>query len=202
MVRPGGDLTGYALVVVPTLINVTDAALSALSMAEGTILIGPRAGSRDRSFRVPETLPPGPLAALTGTRVTQVASLRPGVTQAVTGVVSGAAERWRDHVQTTAQVLARFPDAGPALTQKGRVLAIHGWPDPALLASLMAYATQMAGLETLPLPPHIRLRRRGNWWIFTNYGPESWTLPPCFRFLLGGNTLPPQGVTIAERAAP
>jgi beta-galactosidase len=202
VVRPGGDVSGYALVVVPTMINVTDAALSALSNATGTLLIGPRAGSRDRSFRIPDGLPPGPLSALTDTRVTQVASLRPGLAHSVTGAVTGAVERWRDHVQTSAQVLAQFADGGPALTEKGRTLALHGWPDAALLSDLMAHAAKRAGLETIPLPSHIRLRRRGHWWVFTNYGPESWTLPPGFRCLLGDQTLPPQGVTLAERSAP
>jgi beta-galactosidase len=105
-------------------------------------------------------------------------------------------------VQTSAEVLAQFTDGGPALTQHGQVLALHGWPDETLLSSLVVHAARNAGLETIPLPVHIRLRRRGSWWVFTNYGPESWTLPPGFRCLMGSQTLPPQGVTIAERAAP
>ncbi|MBP9184831.1 MAG: beta-galactosidase [Fuscovulum sp.] len=196
---PGAPLDGYALVVVPTLIHVTDAALAALAAAPGQLLIGPRAGSRDRSFRIPEGLPPGPLGGLTGTRVIQVASLRPGLVHPVSGAISGHVTRWRDHVETTAEVLARFADGGPALTRKGRVTQLHGWPDETLLTALATQTAAAAGLQTLPLPPHIRLRRRGDWWVFTNYGPESWTLPPGFHCLMGGETLPPQGVTIATR---
>lgn len=202
VVPPGATLEGYALIVVPTLISVSDMAFSALSGADGTVLIGPRAGSRDRSFRIPENLPPGPLAGLTGTRVTQVASLRPGLAQAVSGAVTGAITRWRDHVETTGTVLATASDGGPALTARGKVLTLHGWPDETLLAEVAGHAAALSGLETMALPAYIRLRRRGNWWIFTNYGPESWTLPPGLRCLLGDTTLPPQGVTIAERAAP
>ena len=96
-------------------------------------------------------------------------------------------------------MLARFADGGPALTRKGRVTQLHGWPDETLLTALATQTAAAAGLQTLPLPPHIRLRRRGDWWVFTNYGPESWTLPPGFHCLMGGETLPPQGVTIATR---
>ncbi len=180
VVRPGGDVSGYALVVVPTLINVSDDALSALQAARGKILIGPRAGSRDRNFRIPDSLPPGPLAELAGTRVTQVATLRPGLTHPVAGAVTGAVVRWRDHVQTSAEVLAQFTDGGPALTQHGQVLALHGWPDETLLSSLVVHAARNAGLETIPLPVHIRLRRRGSWWVFTNYGPKAGLCHPVF----------------------
>ncbi|MFD1809992.1 beta-galactosidase trimerization domain-containing protein [Gemmobacter lanyuensis] len=81
VVAPGAPLLGYALVVVPTMLQVSEPAQKALAEAEGLVLIGPRAGSRDRHFAIPQGLPPGPLAALTGTRVTQVASLRPGLSQ-------------------------------------------------------------------------------------------------------------------------
>ncbi len=202
VVRPGAPVKGYALVVVPSMIHVTDAALQALQGADGTVLVGPRAGSRDRNFRIPENLPPGPLADLTGTRITQVASLRPGLTHPVRGAVEGAAERWRDHATAvSSEVLAHFDDGGPALTRKGRALQLHCWPDEALLTSVIGHAVATAGLETLAVPDHVRLRRRGDWWVFVNYGPQSWTLPPGFQCLLGHITLPAQGVTIARRAA-
>jgi beta-galactosidase len=199
VVAPGASLEGYALVVVPTMIHVTEAARAALAAAKGLVLIGPRAGSRDRHFHIPEGLPPGPLAAMTGNRVIEVASLRPGLSQAVTGEVGGAAVRWRDHATAKGQVLAQFPDGGPALTRKGQVLQLLCWPDEALLSALMHYAATEAGLPMMELPPHVRLRRRGDWWMFFNYGPEPWALPPGFRCLLGQPELQPQDLCIAER---
>jgi beta-galactosidase len=199
VVPPGAPLQGYDLVVVPTMVHVTDAARAAIEAADGMVLIGPRAGSRDRTFAIPENLAPGPLAGLTGTRVTQVASLRPGLEQPVTGSVQGGVIRWRDHVTADSEVLARFADDGPALTRRGRVHVLHGWPAPDLLEALAAHMAEAADLQTLPLPPQIRLRRRGNWWMFFNYGPGDWTLPLGFDCLLGGQTVPPQGLTIAQR---
>lgn len=201
VVRPGAALDGYRLVVVPTMIHVTDEALTALQNSDAVVLIGPRAGSRDRNFAIPTALPPGPLQEMTGNRVTEVASLRPGIAQAVTGEVTGNAIRWRDHAQSKAQVLARFADTGPALTQQGKTLNLLCWPDEDLLGAVMDQACAQAGLSTMALPDHIRLRRRGNLWIFTNYGPATWVLPKGFDCVLGEMVMPAQSVTVATAAS-
>ena len=74
-----------------------------------------------------------------------------------------------------------------------------GWPDEPLLAALASHMAEAAGLDTLALPPQIRLRHRGDWWLFFNYGPGDWALPEGFECLLGERTVPPQGLTIARR---
>ena len=79
MVRPGADLSPYSLVLVPSLPHVTDAAERAFSAARGTVLYGPRSGSRTRHHAIPPNLAPGPLARLLDLRVLEVSSLRPGV---------------------------------------------------------------------------------------------------------------------------
>lgn len=201
VVRPGAALDGYRLVIVPTMIHVTDAALAALQASDAVVLIGPRSGSRDRNFAIPTALPPGPLQAMTKNRVIEVASLRPGLAQPVTGAVKGHAIRWRDHATTEAQVLARFEDGGPALTQHDKALQLLCWPDEPLLATVMELACMQAGLATMPLPAHIRLRRRGAMWIFTNYGPERWELPAGFDCLLGEPVMEAFSVTVALAAA-
>lgn len=201
VVRPGAALDGYAAVIVPTMIHVTDAALAALEAAQGIVLIGPRSGSRDRRFAVPGDLPPGPLQALTRNRVIEVASLRPGLQQRVEGAVQGHAIRWRDHAESAAEVLARFDDGGPALTRQDNILHLLCWPDEALLGGVMDLLCIAAGLQTMALPEQIRLRRRGDLWFFTNYGPASWTLPEGFDCLLGSPDLSPHSVTVA-RATP
>jgi beta-galactosidase len=192
VLRPGLPLDGYDLVVVPTMIHVTDAALAALQTSAAVVLVGPRSGSRDGNFAMADGL-----QALSGNRVIEVSSLRPGLAQPVTGAVSGQAIRWRDHVTSAAEVLARFEDGGPALTQNGQTLNLLCWPDEALLAAVIDLACTRAGLPLMALPAHVRLRRRGEMWIFTNYGPEVWTLPEGFDCLLGDHVLPAYGVTVA-----
>ena len=58
------DLSGYALVCVPTLPIVSDQALDALGAVTGDLVFGPRSGSRTVSHRIPDALPPGPLQSL------------------------------------------------------------------------------------------------------------------------------------------
>jgi beta-galactosidase len=195
-VGPGQPLKGYKLVLVPAMAHVSAGAEGALEKADGVVLYGPRSGSTTRHFAIPDNLPPGPLAALTGCRITQAASLRPNLADRVKGKVSGKAIRWRDHIETRETVLARFENGDPALVVKGRHHLLGCWPDPQLLSTLMKYLTKLAGVATVPVPEHIRLRRRGDLVFAFNYGDKAWKAPKLGRNLLGGQTLQPQQVGI------
>lgn len=193
-VRPGASLDGYKLVVVPCMTEICASTEAALRNAKGTILIGARTGSRDRNFVIPKNLPPGPLGDKTGNRIIQVSTLRPGLSDTVTGAISGAAIRWRETVQTSADVLARFSNGDPALTEKDNMLYLACWADEALLSSVLALAADKAKLKTMPLPDTIRIRRRGNMVFAFNYGTEAWTLPEGAEPVLGACELQPQQV--------
>jgi beta-galactosidase len=200
-VPPGADLSGYKLVVVPTLPYVSDAAERAFSRADGIVLYGPRTGSKTRHHAIPPNLPPGPLAALIKARVLEVSSLRPGLAATVTGVVQGKAQRWREALDVAdAHVVARFDDGSAALTGAGNHHYLACWPDMALLDSVIQYATQKAGLETIALPEGIRLRRRGPLLFALNYGNVAWSLPFEGQLLLGEQSVGPQQVTILQMA--
>ncbi|NTJ43567.1 beta-galactosidase [Agrobacterium larrymoorei] len=193
-VRPGASLEGYKLVVVPCMTDVDVAAEAALRKATGTILVGARTGSRDRNFVIPKNLPPGLLGEKTGNRIIQVSTLRPGLTEAVTGAISGAAIRWRETVQTSADVLARFSNGDPALTEKDNMLYLACWADQALLSSVLTLVADKAELKTTPVPDTIRIRRRGNMTFAFNYGTEPWMLPDNAKPMLGTRELAPQQV--------
>lgn len=195
-VRPGASLDGYSLVVVPCMTEVDEASRAALEKAEGTVLIGARTASRDRNFRLPENLPPGPLGRATGNRVIQVSTLRPGLTDGVSGAVTGSAVRWRETVEASAEVLARFANGDPALTQKDHMFYLACWPDETLLAGVLALVATNAGLKTLPVPDFIRIRRRGELVFAFNYGKQDWTLPDGVVLVLGDAVLKPQAISI------
>ncbi len=198
VVPPGGDLSGYRLVLVPTLLHVGDEALAALKSATGHVLFGPRAGSKTREFSIPDELPPGPLRELVPMRVREVASLRPGLTETVAGEVAGTVTRWRDHVEAGegATVAARFADGGPALVEHGRYGYLCGWADAALLGAVMARAAAAAGLPTLDLPEGVRLRRRGGLTFAFNYDAPEWPLPAGAAPRLGPRVLKPGDVAV------
>jgi beta-galactosidase len=196
---PGADLAGYALVLVPTLPHIGEAALACLARAEGQVLFGPRSGSKTRNFSIPANLPPGPLASLIPLRVTEVASLRPGLDEVVRGAASGAAKRWRERIELTgaAEIDARFEDGDPALVRAGRWSYLACWPDAPLLANVLRAIAARAGLGVESLPEGVRLRRRGDLTFAFNYGDEIYVAPaPASRFVLGGRGVGPSEVAI------
>ncbi len=99
IVPPGRDLTGYRLVLVPTLPHISEAAMAAFRTTDALILFGPRSGSKTRSYSIPDNLPPGPLQDLLPMKVRQVSSTRPNVSFAVNGIhIKGKGSRWRDEL--------------------------------------------------------------------------------------------------------
>ncbi len=195
-VRPGAALDGYALVVLPCATEISVDLERELRRFDGVLLIGPRTGSRTRNFSIPENLPPGALADLTGHRVLQVATLRPGLAQSVTGEVTGAAIRWREDIEASGDVLARFGDGMPAFTRNGKIHYLACWPDEALLTATMALVLDAAGLAKFEVPDHVRLRRRGNLVFAFNYGETDWQIPAGMRIVLGESNLRPHEVTV------
>lgn len=195
-VAPGASLSGYRLVLVPCLMHVSDAARRAFEDADGVVLYGPRTGSRTRTFSIPENLPPGPLMDLVGLRVTQVASLRPGLSHAINGDINGEAVRWRDHVETSGTVLARFDDGGAALVRRDNHIYVAAWTEGETLSALIRHAAEAAGLSTTPVPDAVRLRHRGDLAFAFNYGTEPHDLGHDGPYLIGEKTLKPQSLAV------
>jgi beta-galactosidase len=195
MVRAGDPLDGYACAVVPSLPIVGDRAAAAFRAFGGPILFGPRTGSKTDSFHIPADLPPGPLADLLGVRVTRVESLRPGLARAIAwGNRRFAAERWVERVELRgdATPLAAFEDGTPALveTAAGRAY-LACWPDHAFLQEVMGQLLDRAGLIAAPLPPDIRLTRRGDLVFAFNFGaePAPAPAPEGVEMLVGGRRI-------------
>lgn len=198
-VRPGADLSAYKLVLVPSMPYVSVEAAAAFAATDAQILFGPRSGSKTRTHSIPENLPPGPLASLIPMRVREVASLRPGLSESVSGQAVGTVTRWRDHIEALAQtsVDARFADGGPAVLRNGTRSYVAGWPDFTLLTALIEAMATRAHLATTPLPEGVRLRRRGDLIFAFNYGDRAWTAPvDPGRVLLGSATIAPSDVAI------
>jgi beta-galactosidase len=199
ILRPGTPLDGYALVLVPSLPHVSEAALGAFRESKGQVLFGPRSGSRTRTFAIPEELPPGPLRDLLPIKVTQVSSLRPGLEEPFSGSFSGVATRWREDLEVTDAVTveACFADGAPCLVRVDRFAYCAGWLESASLHHLIDWAANRTELATIPVPSGIRLRRRGDLLFAFNYGSEPWTLPqiPKAR-LLGCEVLAPGEIAI------
>lgn len=199
IVRPGAPLDGYRLVLVPTLPYVSPSALAAFRGTDVFILFGPRTGSRTRTFAIPDNLAPGPIADLIPIKVIQVSSLRPGLSEPLTGAVQGTVTRWREDVEEadSVHVHARFQDELPALVSAGSRAYLAGWLEGQGLQSLMEWCLDQAKLQGLQLPADIRLRRRGGLTFAFNYGNEVWDVPSSLgNVVIGNQRLEPGGVTI------
>lgn len=201
IVPPGGDLSGYRLIVAPVMPHVSPDALAALKRAEGVVLFGPRTGAKTESFQIPRELPPGPLQELIPIKVTRVESLRPGTSRKIVwGNETYDAPHWAEWVEPGEGVdaVAKFADGKPALLKKGRVHYLAAWPDKTLLAKTMAHLAQAAGLETREMTGHLRIRTKGPLTFAINYGPEPVAsgAPENARFLLGGATVGPHDVSV------
>ena len=188
IVAPEADLTGYAMVVVPSLPIVPPGFAEKLSALTCPVLLGPRSGSKSESFCIPEGLAPGDLREVTGVTVTRVESLRDGVTEAADGF---AITRWREDVMSgSAPEIADAAGRG-VVSYKAGVRYCSIWPDRALLRLLVERMADEAGLALQGLPEGIRVRR-SEAHIFTfNYAASPVFVPHL------GITLGPAGWNIA-----
>ena len=196
VLRPGDDLSGYALTVVPTLGTVSEAALASFRDAGGVVLYGPRTGAKTADFAIPPNLPPGRLQDLIPLKVARVETLRPEMPVAVAGTVAGAGGLWREFIESDLEPLARFDDGEGAFYAAGRHHYLAACPDPTLLAAVMAYVVGEAGLESARLPRGLRLQRRGSLTFALNFGPDAVEAPAPAgaAFVLGGRRVAPQDV--------
>lgn len=198
LVDPRDDLSGYKLVVAPSLPIAPDGFAERAAASGAVLLFGPRSGSKTPNVAIPEGLPPGPLSALTGARVLRVESLRPGAGPRVR--LAGEtleARSWREILETDAEALAVFEeDGGPAWTRKGRAHYLATWPGPELFERVIVALAAEAGLAVQPLPEGVRLRRRDGLTFAFNTAPDPrpTPAPQGARFVLGGPELAAAGV--------
>jgi len=201
VVPPGGQLTGYGLVVVPSLVQLSPEALAALQACAAPVVCGPRTGSKTASFQIPDDLPPGPLQALLPLKVTRVESLGPWSAEAVHW--QGAPYEvgvWKEWVETDLPPSARFEDGrGAAFVHEGKHYLAF-WPTGAFLHDLLASVAADAGLRVQRLPEGLRLRRRGRLTFAFNFEaePQRAPAPTEASFVLGGLEVAPFGVSAWE----
>ena len=195
IVPPTASLEGYAACVIPCLPIVPAALVKSLTAFTGQIVIGPRSGSRDADFAMPDNLPPGPLQAIFAAQVTRVESLRPGLKHAGEGWTIA---RWLEQLETTAQAELVSNDGAVACWRHGRVRYLAAWPEPALADAVLAAAARDAGIETHRMPEGLRLRRAGTRMHLFNYSAAPVDLPESLtgKLIMGERRLAPAGVAI------
>lgn len=192
------------LVLLPGLFAPAVDFVDALAKSGATLLIGPRSGSKTSDFRISAELPPGGLRALVDVKVRRVESLRPGTMIAIAG--AGCFERWREVLDMGENASTELvsADGEAALARSGKTFYLAGWPDEALLREVTSRLFLHAGLTTLDLPEHIRVRDNGPTRYVFNYGAEPTDISDAIgdaALLLGERILGPRGVAAAALVA-
>lgn len=175
------DLSGYKLVIAPTL-HLADAAKAAhLQMyvqQGGTLLLGVRSGFKTTSNMVTDQPLPGALRVLAGVRVTSWQSLPAGAgwqVETAVPALSGSATYWVETLTTEgAKVLASYENGAAALTEhevgKGCVLYWGWYPRELQAMALLRYLAGQLEIDRHAILPHgMVAAQRGAYTILLNF---------------------------------
>lgn len=163
IVAPDAALDGYSLVVQPCLPIVSDGLAARLSAFAGQVVIGPRSGSRDDDFAIPDNLAPGPLAELIGGRVVLSETMADGTGRQGEG---WSAEHWLDHYEGAAEAELATRSGEGVCWRHGRVRYLAAWPIRPLVDEVLGRAARDAGLPVAELGEGVR-RRTSERYTFT-----------------------------------
>ncbi len=194
------DLSPYRMALVPGLFSWNETLLRSLAAFEGEVLVGPRTGSKTADFAIPPSLPPGLPAPLDGLKVARVETLPESVPVPMASG-EGSFRFWREVLDGVApeDVALACADGEAALVSAGGLHYLAGWPDATLASAALKRLAEKAGLETLDLPPALRIRRSNALVHCFNYGDEALHLPDHGLRgtpVLGELDLAPSGVAI------
>lgn len=200
-VPPEGDVSAYALVVIPALTTPSEKTLANLEASSALVVFGPRSGAKTADVTIPDGLAPGALRKLLPMRVLSVETLRPDCSGSLTwNNKAYDSDRWREEVELTsdAEVEARFDDGGPAIVRAGRMVYVASLTGRDFLADFLESLCAEVGVPTHRVQGDVRLRRRGDLVFALNYGAEATPAPAPegARFVLGGATIGPRDVAV------
>jgi beta-galactosidase len=200
VVHPAADLSGYRLVVVPTLYLCTDATAAAVEeyvRGGGHVLVTYFSGIVDERDHVRLGGYPGAFRELLGVRAEEFAPLRPGET---VGLDDGStADVWTELLEARdAEVVARYSDGPlpgtPALTRRavgdGVAWYLATWLDDDATAALAERLTRESGVARLDAPqPGLEVVRRGRYLFVLNRGDLPAGVPARGTDLLTGDAV-------------
>lgn len=188
IVRPdGADLRPYKLVLAPGLFKLDTTMRQALDACTGIKVLGPRTGSRDDNFCIPNPLPP----AINGLdcTVNYVETFPVRSARALEG--GGTVHIWFEALEGSAEVLERLQDGAPVLVGAGNMHYLGAWPDQQGLSRILQGLADRAGVQTEAMPEGVRKRSTVSHEFIFNHNAKAVE----FR----GELIEPAGVLINRR---
>jgi beta-galactosidase len=195
IVAPDADTNGYAMVVIPCMPILSDGLVQRLANFAGVVVVGPRTGSKDENFQIPETLPPGELQKLIAIQVCRVESLRDGFVEPGVDI---SVQGWLEHVDAVIEPLTTTNSGRGTVWRSGHLTYIAAATDQTGLKFVLEPLCGQAGLQPVDLPRDIRLRSNGKLRFAFNYGTAPVELPELLagEFQCGSRTIEPAGVSV------
>ncbi|WP_226344794.1 beta-galactosidase [Agilicoccus flavus] len=207
LLHPDVDLSGYDVLVVPTLYLVTDEnarRIGQAARAGAHVLVTFFSGVVDEHDHVRLGGYPGAFADLLGVRVEEFDPLLPGDVVALAGGGSGSA--WTEHVTLASEAEAAVLDsyasgrqAGrPAMTRRDLPGGGSAWycstlPDEETLRGLLAGVLDAAGVAHAALPDGLEIVRRTDrtttWTFALNHAPAAVRVPCTGHDLVSGREI-------------
>ncbi len=221
-VAPSGDLSGYGVVIVPSLFvtsSATAANLDAFVEHGGQLLVTYQTGIADKNAHLMPDGYLGGLRATLGIWIEEFAPLPPAATATIGGELLGdvVGHLWSEYVHAVdAEVLARFKgeplDGWPALTRRragaGMAWYLATMPEPSARGTLIEHLLDEAGIAAgpPPLPTGVEAVRRGELLFVINHSGADVRLSLPGTDLLTGReggelTLARHGVAILDQRA-
>jgi len=194
IVSPKVEALGEAkLLLIPGIMHWTESLRKSLSEFRGTVLIGPRAGSKTSNFSIPDTLPPA--IPNFDCKISSVESLRAGTERPL--VQGGNIHSWVEtmdlnHNKESDFIVVEQTEAGQAvLVSNANISYLGGWPDQSALSRILQRACGEAGIETETMPEGIRRRASARYGFIFNYNAED--------IDYAGQIIPAAGVVFASK---
>ena len=199
VIGPEDIFDGYQLILLPSLLHVSDDMMARLKASGAHVLAGPRTGIKTQDFQLPETLTASELSEMTGFQTTRIDALPARLPiEAKWQGQNGTVSIWREEGVVTGKAEGQCADGLCLLSHGNQGSYLSAWPDEGLLRAMIGNAMHKAGIICHDMPPYLRVRNRGNHLIFTHYGPEEVTIPDSFNgeIILGARKMAQADVTI------
>jgi len=194
------DLSPYKLIVIPCLPMVDRRLVEQLARTGAQVVIGPRSGSKTADFRIPDTLPPGPLQSLLPVRVLSVETVREDCDEPLEwGRAVYRSRLWREELDPgAARVLATYRDGSAAVARAGAITYLGTLTCDAFLLDLLRDRCREASINMFEPGENLRFCRRGDLCFLFNYDsePRAVDLPEGAEILLGSARPGPREVCV------
>jgi len=157
------DFGDRKLVLIPGLMNWNNQLKLAISNFGGTVLCGPRTGSKTENMHIPESLGPD----FADAKVLRVSSLRPNVSKPLQR--QGEVINWFEEIRAD-EVFLNDADNKPIVVRENRHFYLGAWLDCDGYEWLFEQLCKLSEIQIEKMPGILRKRKCGSRELIINYG--------------------------------